>query len=398
MKLRCSNCGRDLEETNFYTYKDGKKTEMCKQCMTLHIDNFNPDSFLWLLQKMDVPYVPAEWNVLRDRAYNRDPKRMNGMSVFGKYLAKMRLKKWKDYTWADSQALQQKVEETSAIQAEYDKIQADVVRKQFENGEISQAQYLTLTDSAYKHEHEAPPPKNTEEDLIGADNSFNQNNFLSQDELPNLDSNLTHDDKIYLAMKWGRLYKPQQWIQLEKLYNEMMESFDIHDADTKKTLILICKLDLKMNHAIDSGDIQSFQKLSKASDTLRKSANFTAAQNKTDKDKVINSASQIVAFCQKQGGQIPRWKIDTPLDIIDKVIKDMKNYTKNLVYEDSALAKEIQDYLKRRQVLQQQHRDRMIAQMKGLSQVQITDQDIVQYKEDINIQKQLDKHTMREGE
>jgi hypothetical protein len=49
MKLRCSNCGRDLEETNFYTYKDGKKTEMCKQCMTLHIDNFNPDSFLWLL-------------------------------------------------------------------------------------------------------------------------------------------------------------------------------------------------------------------------------------------------------------------------------------------------------------------------------------------------------------
>jgi hypothetical protein len=51
---------------------------------------------------MDVPYVPAEWNVLRDRAYNRDPKRMNGMSVFGKYLAKMRLKKWKDYTWADS--------------------------------------------------------------------------------------------------------------------------------------------------------------------------------------------------------------------------------------------------------------------------------------------------------
>ena len=78
-------------EVNFYTYKDGSKAKMCKKCLTMHIDNFNTETFLWLLKEFDVPYVPEEWNVLRDRAFAKDPKKMNGMSVFGKYLSKMKL-------------------------------------------------------------------------------------------------------------------------------------------------------------------------------------------------------------------------------------------------------------------------------------------------------------------
>ena len=105
-KYTCEKCGRTMDELKFYTYKDGRKTEMCKDCLTMHIDNFDPSTFLWLLEKMDVPYVPAEWNVLRDRAFAKDPKKMNGMSVFGKYISKMKLKQWKDYCWADSELLQ----------------------------------------------------------------------------------------------------------------------------------------------------------------------------------------------------------------------------------------------------------------------------------------------------
>jgi hypothetical protein len=30
-----------------------------------------------------------------------------------------------------------------------------------------------------------------------------------------------------LRMKWGKTYKPEEWVQLEKLYNEMTESYDI---------------------------------------------------------------------------------------------------------------------------------------------------------------------------
>ena len=40
-----------------------------------------------------------------DKAFAKDPMKMNGMSVFGKYLSKMKLKQWKDYSWADTERL-----------------------------------------------------------------------------------------------------------------------------------------------------------------------------------------------------------------------------------------------------------------------------------------------------
>jgi hypothetical protein len=63
---------------------------------------------------MDVPYVPTEWNVLRDRAFAKDPYKMTGMSVIGKYLAKMKLKQWKDYGYKDSKKIQKELEEQKA--------------------------------------------------------------------------------------------------------------------------------------------------------------------------------------------------------------------------------------------------------------------------------------------
>ena len=59
-QIQCCKCLRTKAEGNFYTYKNGDKTAMCKKCLTMHIDNFNPETFLWLLQDMDVPYVEAE--------------------------------------------------------------------------------------------------------------------------------------------------------------------------------------------------------------------------------------------------------------------------------------------------------------------------------------------------
>ena len=94
----CLKCGKTMDEaTQFYTYKNGDKTSMCKKCLTMHIDNKDPETFLWILKDMDVPYVPAEWNVLYERAYAKDKNKINGMSVIGKYLSKMKLKQWKEY-------------------------------------------------------------------------------------------------------------------------------------------------------------------------------------------------------------------------------------------------------------------------------------------------------------
>lgn len=40
-----------MDESQFYTYRDGSKVELCKKCLTMHIDNFNPDTYVWLLEK-----------------------------------------------------------------------------------------------------------------------------------------------------------------------------------------------------------------------------------------------------------------------------------------------------------------------------------------------------------
>jgi len=65
--------------------------------------------------------------------------------------------------------------------------------------------------------------------------------------LPDFAAELTQEDKIYLAVKWGTAYTAAEWITLEKKYKEMEASFPFNDSDTDGALILICKTYLKMN-------------------------------------------------------------------------------------------------------------------------------------------------------
>ena len=56
----CQKCGKTMKVDQFYQRKDGSKMDLCKKCLTMHIDNFNPETFLWILEDMDIPYVPVE--------------------------------------------------------------------------------------------------------------------------------------------------------------------------------------------------------------------------------------------------------------------------------------------------------------------------------------------------
>ena len=387
----CEKCGRTMNENQFYTYKDGRKTELCKKCLTMHVDNFNPDTFLWLLEKMDVPYVPNEWNVLRDRAYEKDPNKMNGMSVFGKYLSKMKLKQWKDYGWEDSEKLQALEEEKKKALIIHNEQNKESWKEKYENGEISEAEYKTMTSVPLQAASQVP---GVLVGSIGSNNPFNEVNFISQEELPDPTEELTDDDKVYLAMKWGRMYTPREWIELEQSYDEMMNSFDIQDADTINTLMFICKTKLKMNQALDSADIEGFQKLSKVYNDLRKSAKFTAAQNKEEKKDFVDCVGNLVAYCEKEGGAIPKYELKTDLDIVDTVINDLKRYTKDLIYEDKALASQIENYLKKREISEEQKRDRKEAKALGFDNVQLKDEDYQNYYENIEEEKNKDKNTL----
>lgn len=388
---KCEKCGKMLDEnTQFYTCKNGQKTVLCKKCLTMHIDNFDPNTFLWLLEEMDVPYVSEEWNVIRDRAFAKNPN-LNGMSVFGKYLSKMKLKQWMNYTWADSERLQALREEKNnkgqISEEERQKFEADM-KAQLASGKISEAQYKTLvsTETQYNEIPAMAAP------VSAATNPYQESNFIDTSALPDPAANLTGDDMIYLAMKWGRLYKPSEWVELEKTYRDMEQSFDIQDADTINTLILICKTDLKMNQAIDCGDVEGFQKLSKVSESLRKSAKFTAAQNKEQKNDFVDSVGELVAMCEREGF-IPRFATDIPQDKVDLTLKDMNAYVHKLVTQDLGFGQQIEDALKKIQIQQEMaktEQQETEALLNGEEPQGLRDVDYAEFYNSIEEQRSLD--------
>lgn len=392
MKL-CDKCGKKIDEDNFYQYKDGSKMPLCKKCYTMHMDAFDTNTFLWALKECDVPYIEEEWNVLRDKAWAKDPKKFSHMAIFGKYLSKMKLKQWRELTWADTERIAEERKEARAEAAEKSKSRNIELKAAFEAGEITEAEYKTFVNTEVLYDEGSNLSPVTGNPITGPNgfNAFDETQFIDEADLPDPAAELTKEDKIYLAMKWGRNYKPSEWIALEKNYSDMKKSFDIQDADSEKTLMFLCKANLKADQAIDCGDIDGFQKLMRSQEGLRKTAKFTAAQNKEDKADFVDCIGTMVAYCEKVGGVIPRMKIDVDYDIVDTVIKDMKDYNKSLVYEDTSLARQIEDYLRNRESADAKKRDEELAKAKGLENVEIEDEDHVDYAEFQQKQKEMDE-------
>ena len=403
MAQYCQKCHKTMNDTQFYTYKNGDKTEMCKNCLTLHVNNFEPDTFLWLLEKMDVPYIPSEWNVLRDRDYAKDPNKIGGAAVFGKYLAKMKLKQWNKYGWADSEALQAEEKQKAEEHAESVKAQEEWATEQFQNGEISEAEYKTLT-SSLKQELDYTQGKIQREYAgagigyngtpAGPNAIFSEANYMRPEDMPHPSEELTEDDKMYLVMKWGRLYSADEWVELERMYKEMENSFDIQDADTINALVLICKLNLKANQALDQGDYDGFAKLSRSLESMRKSAKFTAAQKKEEKADAVDCVGELVSMCEREGF-IPRYATDIPQDKVDVTLRDMNEYVQKLVTQDLGFGQQIEDALKKIQ-LQKEMQEKESELWAG--EDTLSDEDYQAYFEEVEAQKERDLDTIESEE
>ena len=332
----CEKCNKTMGGDQFYSsnnlekYPNEGKLNQCKKCITMHVDNWNPDTYLWILQEIDVPYIPEEWNKLM-ATYAKDRSKLTGLSIIGRYLSKMKLKQFKDYRWKDNEFLQElnnsKIEQTMKRQG-YDAQQiAQAINKATFDIPTEE-----LTEPVYQSIEENEEPQ---EDYF-AQQSGSDNDF---------DDDLTEEDRLYLRLKWGKTYKPEEWIRLEQLYKEMMDSYDIQSAGHVDTLKLICKTSLKANQLIDIGDIEGFQKMSKVYDSLMKSGKFTAAQNKSESGEFIDSISELVELCEKEGF-IPRYYTETPMDKVDETLADLKGYTRSLVIEEMNLGNLIENAVK----------------------------------------------------
>ena len=347
-KRFCEKCAKTLNVTEFYQSNNLEKypdryLNQCKKCLTMHVDNWNPDTYLWILQECDVPYIPEEWNKLM-ASYARDNKKISGVTIIGRYLSKMKLKQWKEFRWKDTEFLQQlansKIEQAMKKQG-YDAQQITEV--------LEKASFVIPEGDLEPPPPPPPDPNNIDQFMpVQAPVNF-LNPYPTKDEDNSILESLTDEDKLALRIKWGKTYKPDEWVQLEKLYNEMMESYDIQSAGHIDTLKMICKTSLKANQLLDIGDVDGAQKMIKMYDMLMKSGKFTAAQNKTESGNVVDSISELVMLCEKDGF-LPRYYVDGPQDKVDRTLQDIQNYTHQLITEEMNLGNLIENAVKQIQI------------------------------------------------
>ena len=336
----CEKCNRTMGAEQFYSsnnlekYPNDGKFPICKKCMTMHVDNWDPSTYMWILQEADVPYIPDEWNKLM-ASYAKDRSKVTGMTIVGRYLSKMKLKQHKDYRWKDTEFLQEL---------------AQAKREQIMKQQGYDAQQIALANQRASFE----VPQNLEIPDLNAQTSDNpflasgKEDYFAEQSGVDEEIDLTDEDRIYLRLKWGKAYKPEEWVRLEQLYNDMMNSYDVQGAGHEDNLKLLCKTSLKANQLIDIGDVEGFQKMSKVYDQLMKSGKFSAAQNKAESGEYVDSVGELVAICEKDGF-IPRYYINEPNDKVDQTIVDMKRYTRTLITEETNLGNLIEEAIKNNQ-------------------------------------------------
>lgn len=374
----CPKCGKKKKETDFYIKRNGERCDLCKQCLTMYVDNRRPDTFKWILKEIDVPYVESKWVEQANKAYMKNPAKFGPMSVLGTYLRTMRMNQYADCGYEDSDKLnnadyqEAKKQMNRLASTEIDEEFEQKLLDKLEAGEISQAQYNTMSrksvidminekmkkaeedckdaeEDAFvnnaelevpentldesnqkdvveqakemakdiaenglppelekkrgrpaksKEDHPAPQvPEETKEILnlvpdiastlgvnpveniqndtlsIGADNTNQFIPDVARIDESQISSELTPDDIKYLSLKWGLLYKPSEWVKMEELYQKYAADYEL-STDREQVLKNICKTDLKMNQALDVGDVKTFKDLQSANDMLRKSGKF----------------------------------------------------------------------------------------------------------------------------
>ena len=370
-QIKCRKCGRLLIPDNFYLshredrYPSGR-LDVCKKCITMHLDNWDPKTYLWILKEIDVPYVPSEWYDLLS-AYEKDNKAVTSLTILGRYLSKMRLKQYRDYRYSDTEAIQDiqdaKTREsmeargfsTGDIEKAIYKNRGFLSLVKDEEGlEQPQQEELNLENYVLQVPQKQERPEEPERYGYGmrfqsdADDALPIEDYFAKQAESSTDTigdELTDEDRTYLRLKWGKSYRPDEWVRLEQLYQEMKESYDIQGAAHEDNLKLLCKTSLKANQLIDAQDIEGFQKMSKVYDQLLKAGNFAASQNKVEEGDFIDSIAELVELCEKEGF-IPRYYISEPNDMVDATIEDMKRYTHSLITEETNLGNLIESAIK----------------------------------------------------
>lgn len=145
------------------------------------------------------------------------------------------------------------------------------------------------------------------------------------------------DDDIYekatpdVKRKWGTGYSDKEYYELEQTWKDMITSNDINTPQHKKNLKLYCKLAVRVERALEDGDIKTFEMLNKQFSELQKNSGFRPIDKRSGSESAgIRSFSAIWEEVESDGFIEP-WDLEFSQDVIDKTIIYMSNYTRKIL-------------------------------------------------------------------
>lgn len=342
-KIECDTCHRVLKKINFYQTTDIDNNpdgyvHTCKKCLTVTVNNWKPSTFLHILQRIDVPYIPREWDTLLNK-YGQDPRKTTGTTILGRYLSKMKLRQYEDYRFKDTeQFVRDDNEQRKAFLQQIRSAAAGL--ETLEESDLDNIEDAQVEDELNWDKLDinfsATEVTNAQGEFTGFSGA-EMPAGMAEGPVLKYEEELTPEEQKYLIFKWGKSYSLEDLVRMETLYQETAESFDVSNPNHKDYLKKICKASLQLDRSLDYGDADSAAKYSRMYDMMNKSAKFTAASNKVEKEEYIGSVGELVAICEKEGF-IPRYHNDEQKDIVDKTLEDMNNYVEKLISNEMNLS------------------------------------------------------------
>ena len=77
---------------------------------------------------------------------------------------------------------------------------------------------------------------------------------------------------------------------------------------------------------------------------------------------------------------------------------DLKEYTNTLIKQDAGLSQQIEAYIKRKEIAEEQKKNKNEAKEKGLNYVELDDKDYVEYYNSLDEQRKMDSEIFNEEE
>jgi len=153
------------------------------------------------------------------------------------------------------------------------------------------------------------------------------------DDIDNIEEIETEDGKVIsldkdIALKFGSGFTNMEYLQMEKFYADMDSTHDINTPQLRKQLIYLCKLQIKMDRALESEESGDFKKYNDAYEAILRSSALAPKDRKNSSEQSgMRSFSAIFEEVEKSGFVEP-YPIEENMDLVDVSMREYINYVR----------------------------------------------------------------------